>query len=823
MRGQLQLPCIHQTLHAPSKHLSTELKRLIAALLLTGICITIQQAEARQRVLVYEHCHYGGYQILLPSEETITQQGLNHFIAPPANARNSISSIAVEGVDTYSFRADSPGGPDSFYLTSSYDCLADAGWDNQINSMQVYGPKYSLDSFPIFDEGNGDDGRIRQGAYITNSTRAWPLDWMREFATGWMGYIPDAMPITQMSIPATHNSYARTSPLPHCNTQVMTISEQLGAGIRFFDMRGTMVNGEIHMLHGDESKCKTENTLEYWFSVYRDFLQKNPSETVIVLFNKNGGQNTSDIGNAFRSFAGNYRDVIFKANTRHGKMPRLGEIRGKIFIISDTPLGDEWAFHRSSFPGVVDEQNGNIPGEPGHIPIINKDGFKSPDHEGKARIVADQFNKSNQSWATTNPPETLYLNWLSAYFIALDLDLDFSRMTDEAYIRQKVAETTFDDVTKIPAILSNALTTAGTTPLTIANEVNERAFHTIGGMGGHNGWMRRKLGVVLMDYPGDRLTYRIIKSNFSPTRPPDNNFASVSPSQMPAVFQITSDRSGKCVNMGGNGANETWQTQWDCDRNNLQQHYRLMDSGNGNARIYNLASQRCMGLDGGSHDRGTRIINYDCYGPGSIHDFRIERRGTTFRFVNQESGRCLDLDYGSQDNGAPFHLWDCDAGNENQHFSINTVMDNFPMERNRFQLRITASEKCMNMGGNGANGTQHTQWDCDQSNQQQHYTLRAMSKDVFQLFNESSGRCLGVEGGSQEDGARVVNWDCAPRPGTDHDWQIIADGDRFRFQNANTGKCLDLYQGNQENGAGFAQWSCAPGHANQTFSLTPLN
>src|SRR5688500_16988143 len=56
--------------------------------------------------------------------------------------------------------------------------------------------------------------------------------------SNWMGSLPDATNVAQLSIPGTHDSGARTEPVGGtAKCQNLSIADQLTAGVRYLDIR----------------------------------------------------------------------------------------------------------------------------------------------------------------------------------------------------------------------------------------------------------------------------------------------------------------------------------------------------------------------------------------------------------------------------------------------------------------------------------------------------------------------------------------------------------------------------------------------------------
>ncbi len=145
----------------------------------------------------------------------------------------------------------------------------------------------------------------------------------------WLSLIPDETSIKSINIPATHDSatrFCQFSLISRC--QYKSIPSQLSIGVRALDLR---VDGE-NMVHSF-AKCKTSSGKI--LTIYRvidniyEFLEDNPTETVIVFF-KNDGKTPGE-----ECLKILIEDVISKNKDKwylENRLPTLGEVRGKVIL-----------------------------------------------------------------------------------------------------------------------------------------------------------------------------------------------------------------------------------------------------------------------------------------------------------------------------------------------------------------------------------------------------------------------------------------------------------------------------------------------------------
>ncbi len=163
--------------------------------------------------------------------------------------------------------------------------------------------------------------------------------------SNWMSAIDGNTPITALNIPGTHDSATKYCDFSlFSQTQSLTIEEQLYAGVRYFDMRFSLKNGEFVCAHSI-SDCKISRGLfakklraEDTVKICKDFLRNNPDETILFQLKED---NTSS-GDAFfelfyKKYIENDKDAWFLEN----RTPTLEEARGTIILLRAVSIPDE--------------------------------------------------------------------------------------------------------------------------------------------------------------------------------------------------------------------------------------------------------------------------------------------------------------------------------------------------------------------------------------------------------------------------------------------------------------------------------------------------
>ena len=155
----------------------------------------------------------------------------------------------------------------------------------------------------------------------------------------WMRELADATVLSTLSIPGTHNSPTHHKALPSVRCQAVQPREQLENGVRFLDVRvqpdsaTDVENDQLFLVH---SVFPISFTGSKYFSdlvtEIEDFLDSNPSETVIMSVKREGTGSATDE---------HLSKILRKHYTSRGnnrwytlpEIPRLGEVRGKIVLL----------------------------------------------------------------------------------------------------------------------------------------------------------------------------------------------------------------------------------------------------------------------------------------------------------------------------------------------------------------------------------------------------------------------------------------------------------------------------------------------------------
>ncbi len=151
----------------------------------------------------------------------------------------------------------------------------------------------------------------------------------------WMKNISDSTLVSEINLPGTHNSGALCidfSLFSKC--QNMTVCEQLSSGVRFLDVRFEKDGGKLRLVHGitDCRKPLSHKEKLYLDDVLKDcknFLQENPSETILFCIKRDDGASSEETFDVF--FSNYFTDEIWYKENR---IPTLKEARGKIVLLN---------------------------------------------------------------------------------------------------------------------------------------------------------------------------------------------------------------------------------------------------------------------------------------------------------------------------------------------------------------------------------------------------------------------------------------------------------------------------------------------------------
>lgn len=222
----------------------------------------------------------------------------------------------------------------------------------------------------------------------------------------WMKNVDDLVSLTSLSLPGSHDSGALHSIGDLSGKcQDLAISDQLKAGVRFFDVRLQLRDDELKVVHGIvDQKLDFSSVLKD----FKSFLETYPSEGLIVSIKKESSDKGS--GSTFEESLKKSLSAYSCWNTDRCLPESLGKLRGKAYLVSrykDSSIGlpayEGWIEHdKDATTNTFDIENSNL-----HV----QDYFKIKDIENKKKEINSCFEYS------ANNLDKLTLNFSSCYFL----------------------------------------------------------------------------------------------------------------------------------------------------------------------------------------------------------------------------------------------------------------------------------------------------------------------------------------------------------------------------------------------------------------------
>lgn len=144
------------------------------------------------------------------------------------------------------------------------------------------------------------------------------------------------------------------------------------------------------------------------------------------------------------------------------------------------------------------------------------------------------------------------------------------------------------------------------------------------------------------------------------------------------------------------------------------------------------ANNLCMDVDGWSQNNGARIAQWGCHGGGN-QKFRqiLKFKSNTghidywnrvykgFRLQAAHSNKCLDVPFGNAYNGAPVQQWDCNDNDAAQLWTINHWNGNQMCTDGWCVYRLQNTSYCLDVpNGTTRWGTKLQLYSCNGTNAQ---------------------------------------------------------------------------------------------------------
>ncbi len=276
-----------------------------------------------------------------------------------------------------------------------------------------------------------------------------------------------------------------------CETQAWTIRQQLDAGIRYLDIRNRRTGTSFAIHHG---ACYQNMMFGDVMDQISGFLTEHPRETILMRVKEEHDpqDNSSSFSDIWDDYMLRYSGLFAGSKTPSAT---LGTVRGKVVVLRNADIPESYGMRMFG--------NGDID-------------------------IQDTYKVY---WLANNNP-------FGAGTASLGQKNDLVR----SYIDAAAAGSKL--------IINHLSGAVGMIPKDVAGSTNAAAFETIGSNPG-----KKILGVLAMDFPGDKIVYRTIKTNFASTVScPAQSWATYSDASY-ARFNMPTSKAGTIIKIKGGAYN----------------------------------------------------------------------------------------------------------------------------------------------------------------------------------------------------------------------------------------------------------------------------
>ena len=151
--------------------------------------------------------------------------------------------------------------------------------------------------------------------------------------TSWMSYCAPETMITKLLLPGTHDTMTASCPERYYHTQIMSLEEQLMAGVRFLDLR---LRREMKAAHRE---WISDIDADQIFSACAEFLSRYPREMLLVRI-QNANEKKDDYeayGAALKEKIESWEELFYHWEDGAPAWMSLGACAGKIVAIECSP------------------------------------------------------------------------------------------------------------------------------------------------------------------------------------------------------------------------------------------------------------------------------------------------------------------------------------------------------------------------------------------------------------------------------------------------------------------------------------------------------
>ena len=444
----------------------------------------------------------------------------------------------------------------------------------------------------------------------------------------WMTPLDGNLPLSQFSIPGTHDSGARVEPVSGtAKCQDLSIADQLNAGVRFLDIRCRHLNNAFTIHHGSVyQNLNFDDVLNATIG----FLNANPGETVIMSVK----EEHTPSGNT-RSFEATFDAYVAQNPSKWNlgsAIPTLTQARGKIVLFrrfgaSSTPKGID----ASNWPDNTTFSTGGT--------LRVQDRYNVSDNDSKWAAILQVLNE-----ARYGGPNTLYVNFASGVgsifgipnipMVSNNINPRISTFfSTNTSGRFGAVLMDFADAAKCTAIYSTNAPTGRPVYrpayFMIVNRNSGKCLDLISGNTGNGAQVNQ----WTYDYNGPNQRWVL-----APTENSDH-------------FRISSWVSGKCacIELDSTAAGAKLHA-FDYTGNNPGQQFDLIDAGNGYYKIRNVKSGLVLEIVGAGTNNNDRV--QQAGDTSSINQqWRLQPWGDYF--ARASTGKYICVENMGSSNGSP--------------------------------------------------------------------------------------------------------------------------------------------------------------------------
>ena len=295
----------------------------------------------------------------------------------------------------------------------------------------------------------------------------YPRSWLNSATSAWLSFLSSSTPISSISMPGTHDTMAYVGG-PLCETQEWSLKTQLEAGVRYLDIRNRRWGKRFTIHHG---LCFLFATFEDVLKEITAFLDKNEQETIIMRVKEEFVPRFAS--ESFQKIWNRYMDRYRKyfVGDLGSRIPTLGEVRGKIIVIREADFccyGWKW-------------------------------------NDNKLLRIQDYFKVYQSKSDFPRGPDT----------VSVDQKKNFIT---------KYMELASNDGVGTKITLNHLSGADGMSPSSVAKRTNPHAYSVIS-----KSTSLKRFGILIMDYPGERLIYSTIRRNFGNPSPSSLSFSRCDP------------------------------------------------------------------------------------------------------------------------------------------------------------------------------------------------------------------------------------------------------------------------------------------------------